>query len=484
MSPPPSSRGAVGRERSARLLTGPVGPTLVRLALPMVAGLAAIILFTVVDTYFVGKLGAAPLAAMSFCFPVNFVVYSVTMGIGIGTTSVIARAIGEGDRARVRRLTTHALVLALGIVTLIAGLGLATMDPIFTAMGADASILPMIRDYMTPWFMGVGLLVIPMVGNSAIRATGDTVSPSAIMIVAGVVNILLDPILIFGWGPVPALGLSGAAIATVISWSVTFAAASWLLIRRERMIVFERPTPSELWASWRAILHVGLPAAGTNLLVPLSTGILTRFVAGYGTFAVAAFGVGGRMEALAMIGINAMATALTPFVGQNYGAGRCERIRQALGFGSKVALAWGSGAALVLGLLAPAIARIFNDQPDVVAHTVDYMRLIPFSYGLLGIAMLVNTTFVALGKPLQASLVIGVRLFVLAIPLAWLGSTLFDLRGLFAGVAIGNVLACGFAYALVRRHLGKVERQIALSGPSDPTSTVSTGPESLPAPIV
>ena len=177
MSPPPSSRGAIGRERSARLLTEPVGPTLIRLALPMVVGLAAIILFTVVDTFFVGRLGATPLAAMSFCFPVNFVVYSVTMGIGIGTTSVISRAIGEGDQARVRRLTTHALVLALGTVTLIAGIGLVTMDPIFSAMGADATTLPLIREYMTPWLWGVGLLVIPMVGNSAIRATGDTVSP-------------------------------------------------------------------------------------------------------------------------------------------------------------------------------------------------------------------------------------------------------------------------------------------------------------------
>ncbi len=485
MSPPPSSRGAIGRERSARLLTEPVGPTLIRLALPMVVGLAAIILFTVVDTFFVGRLGATPLAAMSFCFPVNFVVYSVTMGIGIGTTSVISRAIGEGDQARVRRLTTHALVLALGTVTLIAGIGLVTMDPIFSAMGADATTLPLIREYMTPWLWGVGLLVIPMVGNSAIRATGDTVSPSAIMIVAGVLNIALDPILIFGLGPVPALGLAGAAIATVISWSVTFAAASWLLVKRERMILFELPTAAELWASWRAILYVGLPAAGTNLLVPLSTGILTRFVAGYGTFAVAAFGVGGRMEALAMIGINAMATALTPFIGQNYGAGNCDRIRAALGFGSKVALAWGGGAAVLLGLLAVPIARIFNDEPQVVAHCVDYMRFIPFSYGLLGIAMLVNTTFVALGRPLQASLVIGVRLFVLAIPLAWLGSTLFDLRGLFGGVAIGNVLACAFAYALVRRHLAVVERQIALStAPPLTTEMTSTSPESLPAPIV
>lgn len=451
--PPPSSRTAGHLARTRVLLTAPVSPTLLRLAAPMALGIAAIILFTVVDTIYVGRLGAEPLAAMSFCFPVTFVVFSVTMGIGIGTTSVIARALGEGDRDKVRRLTTHALLLAFIVVVIVSGLGLATMDRVFAAMGAEPRVLALVRSYMTPWFLGVGLLVIPMVGNSAIRATGDTKSPSVIMVIAGVVNVVLDPLLIFGWGPFPRLELMGAAIATLMSWTVTFAAAMYLLGVRERLLVKALPRFDEVWASWRAVLYVGLPAAATNLLVPLSTGILTRLVSSYGTTAVAAFGVGTRVEAMAMIGINALSTALTPFVGQNFGAGEHGRIREALGFSVKCSLGWGLGAAVLLGASASPLARLFTEHPDITRDTVDYLRLIPVSYGMLGIGMLTNTMFIALGRPLQASLVIGVRLFVLALPLAFLGSHLFGLRGLFIGISSGNALISVVAVVLVRRTL-------------------------------
>ncbi len=419
----------------------------------MALGIAALILFTVVDTFFVGQLGAEPLAAMSFCFPVNYVVYSVTMGIGIGTTSVIARALGEGDRELVRRLTTHALLLATIVVVVVSGLGLASMDFLFGAMGAGPEVMPLIREYMTPWLWGVGLLVIPMVGNSAIRATGDTKSPSVIMAIAGLVNAALDPLLIFGIGPFPRLELQGAAIATVLSWVITFTAAIFLLAVRERLLIWAVPRLGDLWRSWRAVLHVGLPASATNLLIPLSTGVLTRLVAGFSTTAVAAFGVGTRLEAVAMIGINALSTALTPFVGQNFGADEHGRIREALRFCVKAALAWGAGAALLLGAGAPTLARVFNEHPDIVRDTVRYLRIIPVSYGTLGIGMLINTLFIALGRPLQASIVVAIRLFVLAVPLAFVGSRLFGLQGLFAGVAVGNLLISVVALWLVRRTL-------------------------------
>ena len=166
----------------------------------MLIGIAAIVLFNVVDTFWVGQLGAAELAAMSFTFPVVMVVFSVSMGIGIGATAVIARALGHGDEDQVRRLTTDALLLANVAVTAVAIGGLLTMDPLFRALGADEATLVLIRQYMVPWYLGVGFLVIPMVGNSAIRATGDTKTPSYVMLVTGLVNAVLDPFLIFGWG--------------------------------------------------------------------------------------------------------------------------------------------------------------------------------------------------------------------------------------------------------------------------------------------
>jgi putative MATE family efflux protein len=421
----------------------------------MVVGIAAIILFQVVDTYFVGRLGANELAAMSFSFPVAYVLFSVSMGVGIGTTSVIARAIGEGDRTRVVRLTTHALMLSALVVVTLSALGLVVSPYLFRAMGANETLMPLIMEYMTPWFFGVPFLVIPMTGNSAIRATGDTKTPSIVMLVAGLANVALDPLLIFGWGPVPGLGLEGAAYATVISWTITFAAAAWMLIKRERMLSLSDARGAKLWDSWKQILYVGLPAAGTNVLIPLSTGVLTRIVAGHGALAVAGFGVGQRMEAMALIVVNAMSTALTPFVGQNIGSGNVQRVREAVRFSTRLSLAWGAFVAVSFWLGAHAMAATFNDDPTVVSATMDYLRHVPLSYGALGIAMMMNTTFIAMNKPLAASIIIAIRMFVLAVPLAYVGSLLWGLDGVFVGVAAGNLVIGALASAMMARHLAR-----------------------------
>ena len=213
----------------------------------MAFGIAAIILFTVVDTFYVGRLGAEQLAAMGFTFPISYIVMSIAMGLSVGTSSTIARAIGEGHQLRVQRLATDGLGLAFVIVTCFSLIGLTNLNTIFSMIGAKGEILELISDYMIPWCLGVGLLVIPMVGNGAIRATGDTKTPATIMVIAGIVNIVLDPFLIFGIGPFPRLELQGAALATVVSWGVTFTASLWILGKREGMIrlpIFDPKQPS------------------------------------------------------------------------------------------------------------------------------------------------------------------------------------------------------------------------------------------------
>ena len=172
------------------ILRGPVGATLIRLAIPMMFGIVSILLFQVVDTFYIGRLGTRELAAISFTFPVVFVVMSAAIGLAVGTTAVISKAIGEGDRHRVKRLTTDGLALAVVVVTALGFAGLAAMRPIFRLMGAGPELMPLIEQYMTIWFVGVGLLVIPMVGNAAIRATGDTKTPSIIMAISGGVNAI------------------------------------------------------------------------------------------------------------------------------------------------------------------------------------------------------------------------------------------------------------------------------------------------------
>ena len=441
----------------AKLLQGPVGKTLISLATPMAFGIVAIILFTVVDTFYVGRLGTEPLAAMGFTFPISYIVMSVAMGLSVGTSSTIARAIGEGHQLKVQRLATDGLGLAFLIVTCFSLIGLTNLNTIFSMIGAKGEILELISDYMIPWCLGVGLLVIPMVGNGAIRATGDTKTPATIMVIAGIVNIVLDPFLIFGIGPFPRLELQGAALATVVSWGVTFTASLWILGKREGMIRLPIFDPKHSFDSWRQILHIGIPAAGTNMMEPLSMAVITRMISGYGKEAVAAFGVGGRLEALSLIGIWALSMAMTPFVGQNFGAGNSDRIRGALRFGLRFSLVWGGGVFAVLYLLSGIIAPIFNDDKIVIASVVLFLQIIPISYAMYGISTLVNSTFNALGKPLQASLVIILHLFVFVLPLAYLGSKVYGLKGIFVGIAVGNAAVGIIAYLMVQKFFLRIE---------------------------
>ena len=441
----------------AKLLQGPVGKTLISLAMPMAFGIAAIILFTVVDTFYVGRLGAEQLAAMGFTFPISYIVMSIAMGLSVGTSSTIARAIGEGHQLRVQRLATDGLGLAFLIVTCFSLIGLTNLNTIFSMIGAKGEILELISDYMIPWCLGVGLLVIPMVGNGAIRATGDTKTPATIMVIAGIVNIVLDPFLIFGIGPFPRLELQGAALATVVSWGVTFTASLWILGKREGMIRLPIFDPKQTFDSWKQILHIGIPAAGTNMMEPLSMAVITRMISEYGKEAVAAFGVGGRLEALSLIGIWALSMAMTPFVGQNFGAGNSDRVRAALRFGVKFSLVWGGVTFTVLYFLSGIIAPIFNDNKAVIASVILFLQIIPISYAMYGISTLVNSTFNALGKPLQASLVIILHLFVFVLPLAYLGSKVYGLKGIFVGITVGNAVVGIIAYLMVQKFLLHIE---------------------------
>ena len=185
---------------SNHMIEGPVGSYLIRMSIPMMFGLISIMLFSLIDTFYISLIGVRELVAISFTFPVTFTIMSFSFGIGIGASAVISRAIGEGDQHRVRRLTTDSLLLVFLIIICIAAISFFSLGTIFTIIGATEESIQLIKEYMVPWLAGVVFVVIPIVGNSAIRATGDTKTPSLIMMIAAGINALLDPLLIFGYG--------------------------------------------------------------------------------------------------------------------------------------------------------------------------------------------------------------------------------------------------------------------------------------------
>ncbi|MDJ0625733.1 MAG: MATE family efflux transporter [Candidatus Caenarcaniphilales bacterium] len=430
----------------AKLTVGPVGKTLKDLTIPMIWGIFAMITFNMVDTYFVGQLGTLSLAAMSLTFPVVMVINFLLMGLGIGLSSGVALAIGEGNRHKVQRLTTDGLVLSFLIVCLCIIIGICTIEPLFQAIGATKQMLPLIEDYMKIWYLGGVFAIAPLVGNFAIRATGNSHFPGVIMMIASVINVVLDPLLIFGYAGFPRMELQGAALATIISWSVTFFASGYVMIFKEHLISLEIPRIKEVIVSWKRILHVGLPAAGTNTIIPLSNGIIMSLLASFGKETIAAFGVSMRIEAFALIVLYAISSIIGPFVGQNWGAKKYGRVDQGLSLIFKFCMLWGVFLAISLGFGSKFLVEQFDKNEEVVDIASLYFWIVPISYGLNGITMMVSAVFNSLHKPISATILSVTRMFVLYVPLAYLGKIFWGVNGIFAAYSLANIVVGVIAY--------------------------------------
>lgn len=448
-----------------RLTQGTVGGAIRSLMLPMLMGMVALISYNIADTYFVGQLGTLELAAISFTFPVSFIVGAVTMAFGIGTSSVCARLFGAGKREDVERVAVHAMLLGIvtGLVVVITGL--LTIDPLFTLLGADETTLPVIHRYMRIYYWGGIFLVVPMITNSVLRSSGNAKTPAMIMTFAAVINIILDPILIFGLFGMPRLEVEGAAIATVLANAGTMVASILAIVFKERLVTFRALWPHLIMDSWRRILHVGLPAMTSSLIAPITTAFITYQVAQFGQEAVAGFGVASRVEGLMLIAVFAMSASMTPFVGQNFGAEKYDRVRDGVKWGFRFSLIYGLIVASVLALTSGIIAGVFTDDPKAIAAANLHLRIVPLSYFALGLAMCVNSSFNAIGKPMPAMFVSLTRTILVYAPLAFILANLFGLVGVFAAACAANLIAGGVGVIWFRHVLKKTvaEQQAVLA---------------------
>ncbi|WP_429045367.1 MATE family efflux transporter [Aeromonas hydrophila] len=441
------------------LLTAPMTSVLLRMTGPMILGIVAILAFNLVDTFFIGMLGTQALAAISFTFPVTFVVTSLAMGLGAGLSAVMGHALGQGKHDEAARITTDNLFLAVLLVALIALVGALTIHPLFRLLGASDELIALIYDYMLIWYLTVPILVLPMVGNAAIRATGDTKTPSLVMTVAGLVNGVLDPLLIFGIGPFPAWGIRGAAIATSLSWLMAMLVSLYILRHREGLLCWRLSPRPQLLAHWRALLHVAVPASFTNMLNPLANAVLMTIFAGLGTEVVAAYGAASRVEALLLIVMMALSSVLAPFISQNCGAGNPARAKAALQFCMRFALLFQLAVYGLTWLLAPFIAELFSDHPQVVRLIVLYLHLVPIGYGFQGMVMLLASALNGVRASSVSFLFNGWRLFVFLLPGAWLGAKLGGEQGIYLGILVANLAAGTLAWWYARHRFERLCHQ-------------------------
>jgi len=435
------------------LTTGPVAGHLRKQGIPLAWGLVAIFSFEAVDLFFIGQLGDAPLAAIGFTLPVIWLVYGIGIGFEAGAASCISRAVGKKQHSLARRLTTDTAVLATLVALILCLVGLATIEPVFRILGATDALLPQISAYMSTWYWVAPLDTALWTCLASIRARGNALLESKIIIVSALLNLILDPIFIFGWFGFPRLEIQGAAVATLISVATMLLYTIWHLHSRLDVFASVIAPVKDILESWKHMLQIGIPAIVTNAIIPLSSAIVIAMVAGFGINAVAGYGIAMRLEPMALIPFYALSAVSSPFFGQNYGAQKFDRLYEARRIIMRFCLGFGLILAVFMSLIAQPLASVFSDSSEIQAVASSYIWIVSWSWGAYGIVMAVNAAFNGSGRPMPSVMISTARVVFIFLPLAFAGRWLFGLQGLFAASTIANILVGWLAFAWLNRHI-------------------------------
>ncbi|MDD4956286.1 MAG: MATE family efflux transporter [Candidatus Omnitrophica bacterium] len=439
----------------ALLVKDKVFPTIARMAVPMLAGTFALNAYNLADTWFVSRLGTSALAAMSFTFPVVMLLGFIMRGLGTGAMTVVAHALGRGKKKTAARITTHAVFLASTVALCLTAAGLLSIRPLFSRLGATGEVLEFVGQYMWIWYCGLIPRILQIMFSDIIISTGKMRTVSFLMVAGTVCNCILDPVMIFGLGGFPRMGMQGAALATVISEMLVMSGAFYFIHKRYRLILFAAHTRQRVAASWRKILHIGIPSMLSSILTPLSAAVVISIIADFGQSAVAAIGVAGRIEMFAFMVPMTVGMSLVPFVAQNYGAGRFDRIIAARRGTMSFALGFGLVIAVVFLVIARPLGRLFSPDPAVVDVLVQYIRVTCLGYGFLEVHRYATFLMTGIHKPVASAILTAIRVVALLIPLVLLGARVFGITGVFWGRLATDIAAAAIGIVWTGRVLKK-----------------------------
>lgn len=425
----------------SKLTRDSVSSTLIHMAVPMLAGTFSLNAYNLTDTWFVSRLGTNALAAMSFTFPVVMLLGFVMRGVITGAMALVAHALGGKRQERAARLTTHAIFLISLICILITIAGLFSIKPLFTKLGASGEVLAMTRQYMGIWYWGMIVLGIHVLLGDIIMGSGNTKMASLLMVSGTAMNFILDPIMIFGLLGFPKMGIRGAALATVLSEAMVMAAALYITHRKLHLLTRLALSLKRIFISWRRILRLGIPSMFSMILTPISSAIVIRIVAGFGEAAVAACGVAGRIEMFAFMIPMTVGMSMVPFVAQNFGARRYDRILTARRGTMIFALGFGLFIAVIFLMVIRPIATLFSTDQRVISVLVRYIRITCLGYGLLEVFRYAGFCMTGLHRTKASAMLNVIRALFLLIPLSLLGAYLFGLTGVFVGRLLSDILS-------------------------------------------
>lgn len=403
-----------------RLGTEPIVPLLLKLAIPSILSMFIQALYNVVDSIFVARLGENALAALSLAFPIQMILIAIGVGTGIGTSSLISRLLGSGDGKRASNVAEHVLGIAIFYGILVGFLGIFFSKYFIAIFTNDSALINDGSRYIRIILMGSTSLFVPMIANNILRGEGNTFIPMITMLIGSILNIILDPLLIFGYGFFPKLGIEGAALATVISRIISGIFIIFILFKGKHQIKLNFKAFSFDLSIIRGIYQVGFPSMAMQFLSSFMIAGLNAILSSYGSTAIAALGIYFKLQSFVFMPVFGLNQGYMPIIGYNYGHKNPNRMKETMKFAFIIAFVFTTLGFLLLQMFPKELIKLFNDSPNLIEIGTATLKTISIAFPIIGPAIIGSSTFQAIGKGVPSLILSFLRQIILLLPLAYM----------------------------------------------------------------
>ncbi|MFA6816283.1 MAG: MATE family efflux transporter [Lentisphaeria bacterium] len=438
----------------------PIRPLFFKISMSMIPATLAISGYNIADTCYIGHLpGAESLAAMGFTFPVIMLAGCIFHGFADALMTFTAQLNGAKKQKATRTFVTAGLVMLVLIAAFIALLGVFTCPMLFKLFGASGKTLELAITYMNIWYAGCITIILALSGNDLLIACGNPKYAAWMMMLSMLINVILDPILIFGLGPIPGKGIAGAAIATILSQGIGAVCILSMAQHKYHLIDFKSLTWKTILLDWKQLFAYAIPAILGMLLMPIGNAVIIRITAEFGVVAVAAVAAAGRIEMLAFVIPMSVGMAVMPYMGQNFGAGFYQRIHDGRKFVMRFAFGFLLTSGTLIFLFRRQIVPFFSIDPAVQEIMIQYLSIVV--WGLWGVEVhrFSNFTFTGCGKPKFATFLTIMRVVLFLIPFALIALYFHSLKGLFIARFSSDVISAVIAYFCAHHLTTKLIRE-------------------------
>jgi putative MATE family efflux protein len=438
------------------LTQGSVTRHLLHMSAFMAVSMVAQTLYLLADLYWVGHLGKEAIAAVGLAGNLTMIVLALTQMLGVGTTTLISHAAGQKDQPRAELVFNQSFVMSILVALALGLLGFLLMNPYCNSLSADAVTATLAKRYLL-WFIPALLLQFPLVAlGSALRATGIIKPTVGLQVLSVVLNIVLAPLLIFGIGPWPKLGVTGAALASFISILIADVLIVIYFEKKYHYLRFRFPLFRPHPKIWSKMLHIGVPAGAEFVLLFVYIMIVYGIIRGFGPAAQAGFGVGARVMQALFLPVVALSFAVAPVVGQNFGGRRADRIRQSVYSAIGIATAMMLVLTLIAHFAPAPLIHAFSNDPHVIDFGSDYLRIVSVNFVAAGIVFTTSSIFQGIGNTWPPLLSSMTRLFLFVLPAILVARTPgFEIKYVWYLSVASQVLQACINLLLLRRELRK-----------------------------